>query len=343
MNDPAEISAAGTPFQRADAVLFGAIGVVLLLVLHLKLVPAVLAALLVFELVSVLVPRLRLRALGQEGPRVLAVTLIATGVIAALTAAGLTIAAYFGKADSLPQLFTRMAQIVENSRQQLPEWLLAYIPADAEQLRLTLVQWLRSNAGALQIAGAELGRALAQVLIGMVIGALLSFQLVGPLPERPLTRVIYERARRLSESFRRVVFAQFWISSINTTLTAIYLLVILPSFGVHVPLVKTMIAVTFFAGLMPILGNLVSNSVIFVVSLSQSLSVALASLAYLVVIHKLEYFLNARIIGLHIQARAWELLLSMLVMEAAFGIPGLVVAPIFYAYLKKELRERQWI
>ena len=67
---------------------------------------------------------------------------------------------------------------------------------------------------------------------------------------------------------------------------------------------------------------------------------ALASLVYLVVIHKLEYFLNARIIGSHINARAWELLIAMLVMEAAFGITGLIAAPIFYAYFKAELREK---
>src|SRR5690606_19542109 len=143
--------------------------------------------------------------------------------------------------------------------------------------------------------------------------------------------------------FRRVVFAQFWISAINTVFTALYLAVVLPGFGVNLPFTKTLIVVTFVAGLLPILGNLISNTVIFVVSLSQSLFVALGSLAYLIAIHKLEYFLNARIIGSHIRARAWELLLAMLVMEAAFGMPGLVAAPIYYAYLKDELREKDLI
>jgi predicted PurR-regulated permease PerM len=61
------------------------------------------------------------------------------------------------------------------------------------------------------------------------------------------------------------------------------------------------------------------------------------------VIHKLEYFLNARIVGSQIAARAWELLLAMLVMEAAFGIPGVVAAPIYYAYLKRELSDAGWV
>jgi predicted PurR-regulated permease PerM len=58
------------------------------------------------------------------------------------------------------------------------------------------------------------------------------------------------------------------------------------------------------------------------------------------VIHKLEYFLNARIVGAHIRASAWELLLAMLLMESAFGIVGLVAAPVYYAYLKDELVAR---
>jgi len=68
-------------------------------------------------------------------------------------------------------------------------------------------------------------------------------------------------------------------------------------FGVDLPLVKTMIVVTFLVGLLPVLGNLISNTVIFLVSLSVSFYVALASLAFLIAIHKLEYFVNARIIG----------------------------------------------
>ena len=66
----------------------------------------------------------------------------------------------------------------------------------------------------------------------------------------------------------------------------------------------------------------------------------MASLLFLIVIHKLEYFLNARIVGTQIRAHAWELLLAMLAMEAAFGIMGVVAAPIYYAYLKSELVRR---
>ena len=84
------------------------------------------------------------------------------------------------------------------------------------------------------------------------------------------------------------------------------------------------------------------TKLIVIVSLSHSLGVAIASLCFLIVIHKLEYFLNARLVGTRIEARAWELLIAMLTMEAAFGITGVVAAPIYYAYLKDELKSAHW-
>ena len=158
-----------------------------------------------------------------------------------------------------------------------------------------------------------------------------------------IAKGISDRVDHLCSAFRRIVFSQLRISALNTFLTAIYLVVILPLTGTDLPLTKTMIAVTFFAGLLPIIGNLISNTVIVLISLSISPLVALGSLTFLVVIHKLEYFANAHIIGTQIRARAWELLIAMLVMESAFGIAGLIAAPIYYAYLKDELTSQKLI
>ena len=197
------------------------------------------------------------------------------------------------------------------------------------------------HAGELQTVGAQIGRGFVHALIGMVIGALVSLGEVATVgPRGPLAAALTERARRLGEAFRRIVFAQVRISALNTLLTALYLTVLLPLLGVQLPLRKTLIVLTFLAGLLPVVGNLISNTVIVVVSLSYSLGAALGSLVFLIVIHKLEYFLNARIVGSQIKAQAWELLLAMLVMESAFGMAGLIAAPIYYAYLKEELASR---
>lgn len=117
----------------------------------------------------------------------------------------------------------------------------------------------------------------------------------------------------------------------------------LPIAGVHVPLAKTLVIVTFVVGLLPVVGNLISNTLVTIAALSVSLWVGVAALGFLVVVHKLEYFLNARIVGGQIRARTWELLVAMLVFEAAFGIGGLVAGPIYYAYLKSELEAENLI
>ena len=88
---------------------------------------------------------------------------------------------------------------------------------------------------------------------------------------------------------------------------------------------------------------MIPPTVIFLIALSVAPFAAVMALIYLIVIHKLEYFVNARIIGGQIRARAWEILLALLVMDAAFGIAGLVAAPIYYAYLKDELAAKKLI
>jgi len=333
---------APTPVTRTDIAAWIVIAIALGLIIKLHLLSGLLAGLLVFKLVDVLTPWLRLRALGRDGPRVLAVMLIATAVIAALIGIGVGLVALLrNTGETVPQLMEKMAQIIEDARAILPAALQAYVPEDSETLRRTIAEWLRSNAGALQLAGRGIGRSVVHILMGMVIGALLSMQkAANPHERRPLTELIARHAACLGSAFQRVVFAQFWISLINTFFTWLYLDVVLRAFGIDLPFVKILVALTFIVGLLPIIGNLISNTAIVVVCLSQGVPLALTSLVYLVVIHKLEYFLNARIIGSHINARAWELLIAMLVMEAAFGITGLIAAPIFYAYFKEEMRAK---
>jgi predicted PurR-regulated permease PerM len=316
----------------------------LVLVLYLRLLSALLGGLAVYELVHILGGKLPfLRGRRGAGKR-WAVAILAVFVVAALVLAVVGVIAFFrgrGAPASLPALLGQMADILETSKEHLPPWLAAEIPDNTEDLKNDGVAWLREHAGELQTFGAQIGRSFLHALIGMVIGALVSLGEVAAAGSRgPLAAALTERTRRLAEVFRRIVFAQVRISALNTVLTALYLTVLLPLLGVRLPLIKTLIVLTFLAGLLPVIGNLISNTVIVVVSLSYSLGAALGSLVFLIVIHKLEYFLNARIVGSQIKARAWELLLAMLVMESAFGMAGLIAAPIYYAYLKEELSSR---
>ena len=318
-------------------------GFALLVILKMHLLPALLAGLLVYELTNVLVRGIHLSRLTGYRARVVAVTLIAAIVVTIVSLIIVGLAAFFRSGnESLPALFTKTADIIEDMKKLLPSWIVNdYYPQDAESIQIAAVDWLNNHAASIGSAGKIAGRAAAHILIGMVIGAILSLREANPVSNlKPLAAALSVRGHRLSKAFRNVVFAQIRIAAINAFLTWIYLGVVLPLIGIYLPLTKTLIAITFVVGLMPVIGNIISNTFIVIVSLNHSLPIAISSLTFLIVIHKLEYFLNAKIIGSQIKARAWELLVAMLVMESIFGISGVIAAPIYYAYLKEELAEK---
>lgn len=322
-----------------------AAGLGLFLVLYLRLLPALLAGLLVYEVVVSTAPLMG-RKLPGDRARVLAVALIGVIVVGLLTLLILGGISFFrneiGNPEDLWQ--NKLMPLVERARQQLPQTIVARLPESVDALRVTAMDWMRSHAVTLQLAGKEAARVLVHIIIGLVLGAFVALSRARPTHQvGPFAAELSLRSARLADAFHNIVFAQIKISLFNTLFTAIYLLCILPLFGVHLPLTKTLIVITFIVGLLPVIGNLLSNTAITIVGLSVSLYVGLGALAFLIVIHKFEYFLNARIVGGQIRARAWELLVAMLLCEAAFGLPGVVAAPIFYAYLKAELEAERLI
>ena len=161
--------------------------------------------------------------------------------------------------------------------------------------------------------------------------------------QAPLRSELRQRGAHFMAAFRQIVVAQFWIAAFNMLCVAVFLLLALPLFDVHMPYVASLVALTFVAGLIPIVGNLVCNSVLALAGLSVSPAVGLTCLLFLIAIHKTEYVLSARILGQQTQTATWELLAVLVIGEAVFGLPGLVAAPLYYAYVKKELQATQLV
>jgi predicted PurR-regulated permease PerM len=308
-------------------------------VLMLHLVSALLAGLLVYEVVEALTPLIR-RVIPGERARLIAVgvvTVIVVGAIVLLVFAALS---FYRRDIGDPQQLwdAKLVPLLDKAHEQLPAWLTSRLPDSLNDFRTQGMGWAHEHAGDLKLVGTTAARVTAHILIGLVLGAIVAVSHgAGGRPAKPLAFELSTRSMRLAQAFHNIIFAQLKISAINTMLAAIFLLVALPLLGVHVPLAKTLVIVTFVVGLLPVAGNLISNVLIVVAGLSVALWVGVAALVFLVVVHKLEYFLNAKIVGGQIRARTWELLIAMLVFEAAFGIAGLVAAPIYYAYLKSEL------
>jgi predicted PurR-regulated permease PerM len=305
------------------------------IVLSQHLVAAALAGFLVHALVARTASGLSPRFLRPTRARPLALALVLLGTLGALALLGRW-ALHYAANVNLSRVVPAMADTISRLRLNLPDSVLIYLPSSPASLRETAVNALKTHEEVLSRSGLEGLVGAGHLLLGVVIGAVVTqATFAAEASYRPLSAALLLRLGRLRASFEKVVFSQVRISLVNTTLTATYLLAILPLAGIHVPLSKTLVLLTFVTGLLPVLGNLISNTVIVVISLGVSLQVAAASLVFLIMIHKLEYFLNARIIGRSVGASVWEMLLAMFTLESLFGLPGLVAGPVLYAYLKQ--------
>lgn len=132
-------------------------------------------------------------------------------------------------------------------------------------------------------------------------------------------------------SFSTVMGAQMTISAINTIFTAVFV------FAMQLPYAPVVIGLTFLCGLFPIVGNIVSNTVIVFIGFLVSPKVAMGALVFLVVIHKLEYFLNSKIIGARIRNPIWLTLIGLIVGEKLMGVPGMILSPVVLNYLRVEM------
>lgn len=310
-------------------------------VLFHHMVAALFAGILTSLFINLLASGMFMRV-SQRHSKVLATLAVLLGLSAIIGGAvAFGIFAAKGMSEEFGNLLEKMAAIIAKADTILPPVIVENLPRSAADIKLAIAGALRHNADELGNIGKGTASAMVHVVLAIIIGAMVSFhRFVDHARSRPFAQALRTRIGYFTRAFSNVVFAQARISAINTTFTAIYLAFVLPLLGHPLPYTKTMIAITFLAGLLPVIGNLISNTVIVVVSAGAAPIVAVWSLTFLVVIHKLEYFINARIVGSRINAAAWELLLAMLIMESLFGVGGLVLAPILYAYLKAELAER---
>jgi predicted PurR-regulated permease PerM len=215
---------------------------------------------------------------------------------------------------------------------------------DFESLRAVVIDTLQQEAHYLRNVAHFAGSTTAALIfsiIGVVAAGSLFFK-AGLDPHRathPVKNNLYSiccdevstRFRDFYRSFATVMGAQITISLINTALTGLFVV------AVRMPHAPLLIAMTFLCGLVPIVGNLVSNAIIVFVALTVSLKLAIAALVFLVVIHKLEYFLNSKIIGDRIRNPVWLTLIALIIGERLMGIPGLILAPVVLNYLRVEM------
>ena len=337
---------ARSEFREAAATVASHVLIVatLLLVMWQGLLPGLLCVCLGFLATRWFSPRLGAltRAHDHQAPKLAAglVALIPVVLIAVFLPR--TRGVILDAPNTYRELLAFMARTVLELRDRLPPDIAAQLPTGAEDVQRVIAAYLATKAGTLATTGRAWLSGLLFAYIGLLVGALAAAR-PSVIMLKPLAAQLHLRLTRFGETFRQIVVAQFWIALFNTFLTAIFLLVVLPLWDSRLPYTMALILLTFLAGLIPIVGNLICNGVLTLVGLSVSPLVALACLVFLIAIHKAEYFINAKVIGHRTHMGVWELLAVMFVMEAVFGPAGLVAAPLFYAYTKKELQASGWV
>jgi predicted PurR-regulated permease PerM len=341
---PADAPRQGVSWEEVVAWSVILAGVLFALLQHL--VSAVIVGLTLYLILDRLSARFQGR-MARGWVRPLALLIVATAA-ALIVGAGIALSAALLRrgTGNVAEMMDQMAEILGSVRVWLGGLGRQFIPevlTDAEDLKVLAMDWLKAHAQAFRAGSVWIGIGLVHMIMGGLLALLVFFRHATHHDTEnrgPLARQLVDKVDRFAHAFGQIAIAQIKISAVNTTLTAVYLLIALPVFGIRVPFATTLVLITFLCGLVPVLGNLVSNTVITILSMGVSIGTAVASLVFLIVIHKLEYLINSRIVGGETDSQAWEILLAIIVGEAAFGVGGLVMAPIVYAFVKRELRER---
>ena len=241
---------------------------------------------------------------------------------------------------TLPQIAETTIPAVANYAEQKGIDLPFTDYASLKSLAITEVRQDVAGAGR---HAREAAFKIVQLLIGLVVAASLFFNAKWGSENDPNTsrdslyatvaRELTRRFETFFRSFAKVIGAQIIISIINTGLTAVFLL------WNHFPFAGVIIVLTFLCGLLPIVGNIISNTLIVGVAFTipeAGPRMALIALVFLVIIHKLEYFLNSKIIGDRIKNPMWLTLIGLVLGEKLMGVPGMILAPVVLHYIKVE-------
>ncbi|CAN5447079.1 membrane protein [soil metagenome] len=258
----------------------------------------------------------------------------------------------------LAVLFYGFAFFVRQASVELPEIVSTSVPKIVKyatsrgiELPFTDFDSLKSLAfdTAIKTSGylGSFARIATKEFLFLVVGVIVAISLfLSPKVDRaslPAPQNLYAlHAQRMTDlfgslfaSFRRVMGAQVIISAINTVLTGAFV------YAAGLPYATVVTILTFLCGLLPVVGNLLSNTLIVALGFTVSPHFAGWALLFLVVIHKLEYFLNSRIIGGRIRHPMWLTLLALLVGERLMGIAGIILAPVFLNFIRNEASRYQ--
>ena len=155
----------------------------------------------------------------------------------------------------IPVMLTKLAAILEDTKNSssLPPSILNMLPNNTAEIKASAVKLIEEYSAALTRISKNSFTSFVYILIGIIIGAMLSFHRLNMRKHRgkmpPFKAELVRRIVNFETSFERVFLAQVKISLIDTALTGLYLYLILPLFSVELPFKLTVLVIAFIVGL----------------------------------------------------------------------------------------------
>jgi predicted PurR-regulated permease PerM len=240
----------------------------------------------------------------------------------------------------IPELSNQLqVQIVKELKEASQKWnLQAYV--DVDELRGSILKASTTILQFLATSLTPLYKGFIQFVFALAIN--LFFYSESEKVEQAFTRnpdslmtflfkFMQMRLRIFYVYFRRVMGGQVLIALINTLISSVVI------FGLHLRHPFLMIFVVLFCGLFPVVGNLMSNSVLTINAfVATGMVGTLICLVLLVGVHKLEYILNSKIIGGIVHLPIAVSLGALIFCEVLLGIPGLILAIPLALFVRQE-------
>lgn len=264
-----------------------------------------------------------------------AVSLFVAGVIVALAA--FVVPAFVADLPGYTQ------NLDQNLTGKVAELLAAiHVSLDLDAAKVRAVEWGQAHLGESLSLARRAGTNLVLLVLAFLITIVVKhghLEPRDPAAARPpanlwdyLADFLSRRIATFYGCFRQVMAGQVVIAFVNAVLTVGLLI------ALGIPHKVALTVLVFVFGLLPIVGNLISNTVICVSALiwTGPLQVV-AALVFLVVIHKLEYVLNGRIIGHIVKLPLYLTLLGLIVGELLFHVSGMILAVPAILFARVEL------
>lgn len=241
---------------------------------------------------------------------------------------------------NFPELSNQLqVQIVKELKEASQRWdIAAYI--DVDELKKSI---LKASTNILQFLANSLTplyKGVVQFIFALAINLFFYFE--SDKVKEALTRdpnslmtfifkFIQLRLMIFYIFFRRVMGGQVIIALINTLISAVVI------FALDLRHPFLMLFIVFFCGLFPVVGNLMSNSVLTINAfVSTGTWGMIICLILLVGVHKLEYILNSKIIGGIVHLPMAISLGALIFSDVLLGIPGLILAIPLVLFFRHE-------